>query len=789
MMQPHLQAPARSRSPLACVAGLGLALAATTGQGQFITAHRGGSHAAPENTLAAFRLAWEEDADAIEADFHLTADGQIICIHDRDTERVAGVRRVVADTPLEELRTLDAGRWFDERFAGERLPTFAEVLTAVPAGKRFVVELKTGPEIVPVLAEELERLPCDRERLLIISFKADTIAACKRRFPEIRAHWLSSFKEQDDGRWEPTADVIAETARECQADGVGLRGERRVVDGEFIASLREHGVDEFHVWTIDEADDARFFRDLGAIGITTNKPGLIRRSLETDEAAAADQTLDLVLAGGTVHRGDGSEPFVADVGVRDGTIVEIATDRRLDGSLTLECTGLVVAPGFIDLHNHSDDEILARDTRGNANYLLQGCTTIVTGNCGSGHVDVARYFADLEANGAGTHVAHLLPQGSLRGTVMGRSRRDAEPEELARMKALAERAMLDGAFGMSTGLIYVPGTFTSTEELIEIARVVAGHGGLYASHIRNEGGALLESIDEAVRIGREAGLPVHVSHLKASGRANWGTLRAAIMRIEEARAAGLVITADQYPYAASSTSLEATLFPAWARDGGAAGLRRRLADPETSARIRAEVERSLAARTRVQLVSCPVNREWIGLSLDDAAAAAGLEVVDLALMIQRQGGASVINFGMDERDVRLAMPVEWVATASDGGAKVPSANRPHPRSFGTFPRKIGHYALREQVLPLAAAIRSASSLPAEILGLTDRGQVAVGLAADLVVFDPETFIDQATYDEPYRPSAGVRHVLVAGRPAVYEGQVTGVLAGTPLRKQVAASTR
>ena len=390
------------------MAGLGLALAATTGQGQFITAHRGGSHAAPENTLAAFSLAWEEDADAIEADFHLTADGRIICIHDRDTERVAGVRRVVADTPLAELRTLDAGRWFDERFAGERLPTFAEVLAAVPAGKRFVVELKTGPEIVPVLAEELERLPCDRERLLIISFKADTIAACKRRFPEIRAHWLSSFKEQDDGRWKPTADVIAETARECRADGVGLRGERRVVDGEFIASLREHGVDEFHVWTIDEADDARFFRDLGAIGITTNKPGLIRRSLETDEAApaaATDRTLDLVLAGGTVHRGDGSEPFAADVGVRDGTIVEITTDRRLDGSLTLECTGLVV-------------------------------------------------------------------------------------------------------------------------------------------------------------------------------------------------------TADQYTYAASSTSLEATLFPAWARDGGAAGLGRRLADPETSARIRAEVERSLAARTRVQLVSC-----------------------------------------------------------------------------------------------------------------------------------------------------------------------------------------
>ncbi len=288
MMLPPFRSNQQPRFGVASMAGLGLALAATTTYGQFITAHRGASHAAPENTLAAFRLAWEEQADAIEADFHLTADRQIICIHDRDTERVAGVRRVVADTPLAELRTLDAGRWLDERFTGERLPTFAEVLAAVPAGKRFVVELKTGPEIVPVLAEELARLPYDRERLLIISFKADTIAACKQRFPEIRAHWLSSFKEQDDGRWGPTADAIAATARACRADGVGLRGERGVVDRDFIASLREQGVGEFHVWTIDDPEDARFFRDLGAIGVTTNKPGLIRRSLVGDSATAVD---------------------------------------------------------------------------------------------------------------------------------------------------------------------------------------------------------------------------------------------------------------------------------------------------------------------------------------------------------------------------------------------------------------------------------------------------------------------------------------------------------------------
>lgn len=497
---------------------------------------------------------------------------------------------------------------------------------------------------------------------------------------------------------------------------------------------------------------------------------------------AEEMPFDIVLRGGTVHTGTGAEPFVAHLGIRDGKIATITSDPALVGELEIACEGLVIAPGFIDLHNHSDQPILKRDTRSNANYLLQGCTTIVTGNCGSGHVDVAKYFADLEANGIGTHVAHLLPQGSLRSCVMGSSRREATDDELAKMLELAEQAMLDGAYGMSTGLIYVPGTFTPTEELIEVARVVARHGGIYASHIRNEGARLLESIDEAVRIGSEAGLPVHVSHLKASGKSNWGTMRLAIQRIDEARQAGHVVTADQYPYAASSTSMEATLFPTWSRDGGSAGLRKRLDDPETAARIRAEVERKLRDCSRIQLVSCSYRRAWIGKSIDEIAAAEGLEPADVAMTIQRNGGAAVINFGMNEDDMRLAMPVAWVATASDGGAKVPSSSRPHPRSFGTFPRKIGHYALGEGVLSLAEAIRSSSSLPAEILGLTDRGQIAVDLVADLVVFDPETFRDQATFDEPYLPTSGLRHVLVAGQPAVFKGQVTGVLAGQVLRK-------
>lgn len=501
----------------------------------------------------------------------------------------------------------------------------------------------------------------------------------------------------------------------------------------------------------------------------------------TRGADPADR-FDTVLIGGTIHPGDGSEPFVGHLGIRDGQIAAVLTDTVPAGDVEIDCAGLVIAPGFIDLHNHSDQPILKRDTRLNANYLLQGCTTIVTGNCGSGHVDVGKYLAAIERDGAGTHVAHLLPQGSLRRSVMGSSRRDATAEELAKMQELTQQAMADGAFGMSTGLIYVPGTFTPTEELVAIARVVARHGGIYASHIRNEGAQLLESIDEALQIGEQAGLPVHVSHFKATGKANWGSLRLAAERIDQARQKGQQVTADQYPYAASSTSLEATLFPSWSRDGGAAELRRRLDAPETLQRIREELEQTIAASSRIQLVTSRDHPQWIGRSLEEIAAAEEITIAELAIRIQRGGGASVINFGMNEDEMQRAMPLSWLATASDGGAKVPTASRPHPRSYGTFPRKIGHYAIGRDVLSLAAAIRSCSSLPAEILGLTDRGVIAEGKVADLAIFDPDTFIDRATYDQPYQTPRGIQHVLVAGELAVYDGQVTGILAGQALRR-------
>lgn len=500
----------------------------------------------------------------------------------------------------------------------------------------------------------------------------------------------------------------------------------------------------------------------------------------TSSLSSAER-FDLVLRGGMVHVGDGSEPVQTNVGIRAGKIAALSGEE-LAGDRVLDCTGLVVCPGFIDLHNHSDRSILDRETRGNVNYLLQGCTTVVTGNCGSGPTDVAKYLRTIDEQGAGTHVAHLLPQGSLRDAVIGKVNRTATPEELARMQELAAQAMRDGAFGMSTGLIYIPGVFTPTEELIAIAKVVAEHGGLYASHIRGEGETLLAAVQEALTIGREAGLPVHISHFKASGRPYWGTLRLAIELVEEARQRGERVTADQYPYIASSTSLEATLLPDWAREGGRKDLEQRLQTPETLERIRTAVADKLRTASRIQIAGCKHRPEWIGWSLEEIAAATGREVLDLVIEIEQHGGAQIVNFGMSEEDVRQAMPLPWVATASDGSAKIPTHEQPHPRSFGTFPRKIGVYAVEEGVLPLTAAIRSATGLPAEILGLTDRGLLQVGRAADVVVFDPQTFRDRATFTRPDLPPEGMRYVLVEGVLAVYEGQATGALAGHALRK-------
>jgi N-acyl-D-amino-acid deacylase len=505
-------------------------------------------------------------------------------------------------------------------------------------------------------------------------------------------------------------------------------------------------------------------------------------SIQAENEAAVD--VDVLLHGGTIVDGTGRPQQVGHIGLKGERIVGVGEFPLGTVGRTIDCTGLLVAPGFIDLHTHSDDQVVSRLLRASINYVIQGCTTQVTGNCGSGPVDVAKYYAAIDQGGAGTNVAHLIPQGSLREAVVGNVDRPATPDELQSMVERVQQGMQDGAWGLSTGLIYVPSVYATTEELVALCRPVAQSRGIYASHIRGEGSELLAAVTEALSIGRDAGLPVHVSHFKASGIPNWGSLRLAADLIERARQNGQAATADQYPYTASSTSLEATVIPTWARSGGSAELLRRLDDPTDGPRLKEQIQQELQEKrdgAAIYLARCRYQPQWIGKNLVEIASATGQTPMEVTLQIVRHGGAAIVHFSMSEDDVRMAMSLPWVATASDGRAYLPGGDRPHPRSYGTFARKIGYYALQEQVLPVEQAIRSASGLPAEILGLQDRGLLQPGMYADVVVLDPKTYRDQATFDDPHRYATGCEYVFVNGQPAVHQGQPTGALAGRALR--------
>lgn len=496
---------------------------------------------------------------------------------------------------------------------------------------------------------------------------------------------------------------------------------------------------------------------------------------------------DILLSGAKIYDGTGGEPFTGDVAIRDGRIVALGQFLLGKVGQQLDCRGLIVAPGFIDLHNHSDRQIVDARTRANINYVLQGCTTVVTGNCGAGPIDVGAYYDAIDAAGAGTNVAHLLPHGTLRDAVLGTAHRAATTDELQQMKQLCAAAMRDGAWGMSTGLIYVPSSYADTNELVAIAETVAEAEGVYVSHIRNESAELLAAVDEALEIGRRAGLPVHISHFKSSGRPSWGLVRRAAEVVEEARRQGQRVTADQYPYVASSTSLDATLIPTWARAGGRDALKKRFDDSQQSARIqeamRANLQKYLGGET-LRIARYRPRREWVGRSLAEISRGEKKDPIDVAIAISRNGGASIINFSMSEDDVRQVMQIPWVATASDGRAYLPGPDRPHPRSYGTFPRKIGRYAIREHVLSMQQAIRSATGLPADILGIPERGYLKEGAFADVVVFDPQEFADAATFEFPHQYSQGVVSLFVNGEPAVFDGTPTGALAGRALRHSV-----
>jgi N-acyl-D-amino-acid deacylase len=494
---------------------------------------------------------------------------------------------------------------------------------------------------------------------------------------------------------------------------------------------------------------------------------------------------NVVFRNATIHAGTGAPGVKGDVHVKGDKIVAVGKVGKIEGATEIDATGLVICPGFIDLHTHCDSGLTGKTGRANKNYVTQGCTTAVTGNCGSGPVDAGKFFKTLEEGGVGTNVIHLATHNSIRDRAMGNENRAPTADEQKKMEELVDQAMKDGAWGLSTGLIYNPGTYAKTEEIVALAKVAAGHGGLYASHIRNESGALLDAIEEAVTIGREAGCRVHVSHIKASGKAVWGKSADAVALVESHRKKGLEVTADQYPYVASSTNLRATLFPAKYREGSGKDFVARLDDPTVGPKIKADVEKALEGRDggkRIQVARYSPQPKWQGQTITAIAEAEKKEPIEIVWEIERSGGAQVVNFGMSEDDVRIYMKRPWVATASDGGVQTPGDTVPHPRSYGTFPRKIGFYAIQEKILPVEAAIRSATGLPADILKLTDRGYLKAGYFADLVVFDPETFRDTATFDKPHQYAAGVKWVLVNGHPAVKDGAYQdAVLGGRVLR--------
>jgi N-acyl-D-amino-acid deacylase len=492
-------------------------------------------------------------------------------------------------------------------------------------------------------------------------------------------------------------------------------------------------------------------------------------------------TVDVLIRGGRVIDGTGSDARRDDVGITGDRIVFVGNSAvsRVTGRRTIDVPGLVVAPGFIDPHTHTLEDLSTRERRANLPYLMQGVTTVITGNDGGGPVDVAARLSQWERDRIGTNAALLVGQGAVREAVVGTSARPPAPEELERMRALVARAMSEGALGLSAGLYYAPGSYATTEEVIELARVAAAHGGIYDTHLRDESSytvGLVGAVNEAIRIGREARIPVNISHVKALGADVWGQSDTVIALIKAARAAGVSVTADQYPYTASGSTIGAALLPRWAESGGRDSLLARIASPAASPALAAAMRENLRRRGGAEalLITSAADVRLVGKTLAVVASDRNVDAVDAALEIITAGDAGVASFTMRDADIEAFMVQDFVMTGSDG-------SEGHPRKYGAFARKLAEYVRVKGTLTLPAAIRAATSLPAATFHLADRGVLAPGHFADVIVFDPETVEDHATYSDPQLLATGMRYVFVNGVAAVDDGQYTGTLAGRPLR--------
>jgi len=535
----------------------------------------------------------------------------------------------------------------------------------------------------------------------------------------------------------------------------------------------------------------------------------------------------VLIRGGTVFDGTGTPGVPADVAIDDGRVVAIARDdslARADADLVIDATGKYVAPGFIDIHTHSDRSILINGRM--ESKLRQGVTTEVGGNCGSSPApglgaaaakpkasedsgralenrtwpSTAAYLEQVEKSKVSGNYCTWVGHGALRASTVGYEMRPPTDDELAAMRRLLHEGLEAGAFGVSTGLIYSPSGFAETDELVALAEVAREHHGLYASHIRNESAKLLDAVDEAIEIGRRAGVPVQIAHHKASGRSNWGKTEQSLALMDQARAAGVDVACDQYPYVASSTGLTSVL-PQWAHDGGRAALTKRLSDAETRAKIRAEMLESRPDYGTLQegqgwhnilIARCRADRSLEGQRLGEVAVERGADPFDLAfdLLVAAEGNVGCVFFSMCEPDVQRVMQWAHTMIGSDASSVAPygqlGEGKPHPRAYGTFARVLGRYVREQGVLTWEQAIHKMTGQPAARLGLKQRGTLAAGQWADVVVFDPATVQDQATFAEPHQYASGVEHVFVNGVAVIANGDHTGALPGRVLRRGVDA---
>jgi N-acyl-D-amino-acid deacylase len=498
------------------------------------------------------------------------------------------------------------------------------------------------------------------------------------------------------------------------------------------------------------------------------------------------EEFDLVIKNGRIVDGTGAPAAHGDIGVRNGKIVAIGNLNAEASGKIIDAHGLVVAPGFIDVHTHAED-IIEMPT--GENFIRMGVTTLMLGNCGGSELNVDKFLRDVEATNICPNVATLIGHNTVRRKAMGGNLNRAPTEkEMAQMKDLVAKAMKDGAFGLSTGLIYLPGTFSKTDEIVELAKVASSFGGIYVSHMRDEGLEIEDALNELFRVAREAKMRAHISHIKLSGRSAWGRATNILTLIERARAEGLDITQDQYAYTASSTGIS-QLVPDWAREGGK--FDERLKDPATKARIKEEMLAGLKRRgaedfSYAMIANYSPDTSLNGLNIMEAArkkfAANSLDD-QMEIILQIQSQASGVFHSMNEEDLQVFMKSPNTMFASDSSVRKFGEGVPHPRGYGNNARALHRYANELGVLRLEEAIRRMTSLPASAFRISGRGEIHEGFWADLVIFDPNTVQDRASFTQPHQYAAGLEYVLVNGVPVIEKNELTGKRPGKGLRFQ------